>query len=188
MSSKILTKRQNYRLCYAGAYGNRARQWASLDEWRASGYAEPVALRVALAGGGGPSEFNVLPSQVDHLVNPWGVPRECVQVAEMLDGCRILQGEYLCDVVEVGGSAYHCAFLHTRETGPMPLALKKSSCTAYGLAADLLLREVMTPASHEDWRDLTSRYSGHVLEVSVWDRPVGDLPRRYAIVWEVRCY
>ena len=59
---------------------------------------------------------------------------------------------------------------------------------ASGLRADLLLSSVMTPSSLDDWEMLTSRFPGHVLEVSVYDRCLGDVPGRNALVWEVRRY
>jgi len=59
---------------------------------------------------------------------------------------------------------------------------------AQKLRSDLLLKLAMTPASHEDWNLLLERYPGHVLEVSVYDRCLGDTPGRNALVWEVREY
>jgi len=46
----------------------------------------------------------------------------------------------------------------------------------------------MTPSSHDDWNELLERYPGHVLEVSIYDRCLGDLPNRNSLVWEVRKY
>lgn len=188
----ILTKKRNYELCHVGAYGNRVRQWASLDEWQASGYADPVAMRVALpGGGGGPSQFGVPRDLVMHQAFDWlamGIPLECVRLAEMADGLRVLQGEYLNDVYVQDGVVHSSAFLHTFCSGPMPVALQSSKSYAFGLRADFLLRSRMTPSSYADWRELLERYPGHVLEVSVWESCLGDIPGRNAIVWEVRRY
>jgi hypothetical protein len=54
--------------------------------------------------------------------------------------------------------------------------------------ASLLIREAMTPSSYDDWLMLIDRYPGHVLEVSIYDRCLGDVPGRNALVWEVRRY
>jgi hypothetical protein len=59
---------------------------------------------------------------------------------------------------------------------------------AQGLRADLLIREAMTPASYDDWQILLERYPGHVFEVSIYDRCLGDCPNRNALVWEIRRY
>ena len=67
-------------------------------------------------------------------------------------------------------------------------ALSAAPEVAHRLRSDLLLEAAMTPASHEDWRRLLERHPGHVLEVSVYDRCLGDTPGRNALVWEVRMY
>ena len=189
----ILTKRRNYELCHGGGYGNRVRQWASIDEWCASGYIAPVAMRVALpGGGGGPSKFNVSPEYVAVVARYWetyhGIPQECIRLSEMADGLRILQGEYLNDVCTTEGETQHGVFLYTRESGPMPLALKASRATTFGLRADLMIRAAMTPSSYSDWQELLNRYPGHVLEVSIWESCLGDCPGRNAVIWEIRRY
>jgi hypothetical protein len=190
--SVIANKKKNYELCHSGAYGNRVLQWASLAEWKASGYNKPVAMRVAGSAGGGPSSFHVPSNGVEMLARSWQkwkrVSLDDIRLSEMADGPRVLQGEYLNDVYIQDGEPHHCYFLGTFESGPMPLALEKSSFTTYGLRADLLLRHYMTPASYEDWQGLLLQYPGHVLEVSVWDSCLGDLTNRNAIVWEIRRY
>lgn len=197
--NKILTKDENYALCHAGGYGNRIRQWSSYKALRDSGYAEPVAVRVRMgSGGGGPSQFRVPQHEVEPLMKKWcdqyGISLNQFEFTEMADSPRILQGEYRNDVLEIDGRVVHGAFLHTFKTGPMPEALKaqrlspEGSLTAYGLRSDLIIRNAMTPSSYEDWQELLTRYPGHVLEVSVWEQCIGDLPHRNAIVWEVRYY
>jgi hypothetical protein len=64
----------------------------------------------------------------------------------------------------------------------------KRSEGIFGLRAAIMLRAAMTPSSYEDWRVLLDQYPGHVLEVSVYDRCIGDTPGRNALVWEVRRY
>lgn len=187
----IGTKKLNYQLCHAGAYGNRVRQWESLEAWRASGFLEPVAMRTALQAGGGPKAFNVQPADVELQAHKWmlqGISRECIRLSEMVDGLRILQGQYLNDVYVQDGEARWGYFWCTFATGAMPIAFKKESRTAFGLRADLLIRSAMTPSSYSDWRELLERYPGHVLEFSVWESCVGDIPGRNAIVWEIRRY
>lgn len=180
----IKTKGQNYRLCNAGEYGNRMRQWSSVDEWVASGYADPVALRVSMEKPGGPKEFNVSPADVDSVIRKWecehGVRRDQVRVAEMANGPRILQGKYAND--------FTGELLYTLGSGPLPTALEQWHSYAFGLRSDLLIRNTMTTASYEDWTELLLRYPRHVFEFSVWDSCVGDTLGRNAIVWEVRTY
>lgn len=180
----ITTKRQNYELCHAGAYGNRVRQWASIEEWQASDYTGRLALRVALEHGGGPKAFEVAPQYVEEWVTYWdfqfGIRREQIRLSEMADGRRILQGQYAND--------FTGEFFHTFETGPMPEALAQSHAYAFGLRSKLLMRAHMTPSSYADLEVLLERYPDHVFELSVWASCLGDTPGRNVIVWEVRRY
>ena len=176
----ILTKRQNYE------------QWDSIEAWMASGYDEPVAMRVALEVGGGPKAFHVPACEVEARARAWmlgawvngneGVcfPRECIRLAEMANGRRILQGQYAND--------FTGEFLHTFETGPMPEALAKSHAYTFGLRSKLLLQAHMTPSSYADLEVLLEQYPDHVFELSVWASCLGDTPGRNAIIWEVRKY
>jgi hypothetical protein len=179
----ILTKRQSYELCHAGAYGNRVRQWDSIEAWQASGYDEPVAMRVALESGGGPKVFYVPPCNVGIIAELWGdlgVRRDQIRLSEMADGRRILQGQYAND--------FTGEFLHTFETGPMLEALTKSHAYAFSLRSKLLLQAHMTPSSYADLEVLLEQYPDHVFELSVWASCLGDTPGRNAIIWEVRRY
>ena len=180
----ITTKRQNYALCHSGGYGNRVRQWVSIEDWKASGYMGVLALRVALQQGGGPKEFHVRPSMVEDWASLWnmmyGVRRDQIRLSEMADGRRILQGQYAND--------FTGEFLHTFETGPMPEALAKSHGYSFGLRSRMLMRAHMTPSSYADLEVLLERYPDHVFEISVWASCLGDTPGRNAIIWEIRRY
>lgn len=149
-------------------------------------------MRVALpSGGGGPSKFYVLPELVSAVAADWvikGIPRQCIKISEMASALRVLQGEYFNEVCTIDGEPHCGIFYHTRESGPMPIALRKSSATTFGLRADLMIQQAMTPSSYADWQILLERYSGHVLEVSIWESCLGDTPGRNAVVWEVRRY
>jgi hypothetical protein len=186
----VLTKKQNYRLWQGGAFGNKLRAWRSLREWRFSDYRGPVALRSLGAAGGGHCIYDVNPGQVTLAIEEMhrrGVPDGAIMVNEMApSNAYILQGEYLNAVREDGLWGH---FFHSQVSEPMRIALLSwRARTTHGLMSDLLIREAMTPASYEDWRELLDRYPDHVLEVSIFDRCLGDLPHRNALVWEVRRY
>lgn len=187
-SDPVLSKRQCYRLWQAGEFGNKLRAW-TVDGWRASGFVGPVMLRTTL-GGGGPCSGVLAPLAACVALGMWAhdlrLSLTDVVVCEAADvAATTLQGEYLNDVLPDGSWGH---FLHSRERRPMREALKLSSRTAVGLSSSLILRGAMTPSSWEDWQLLLGRYPGHVLEVSVYDREVGDVPGRNALVWEVRRY
>jgi len=190
----VLRKSQCYRLWQSGAFGNKLRAWRTVEEWRASGHREPVTLRCLLGPGGrGPCSYDVRPDEVDGILGTWtrlGISREDVMLNEGApDDAVLVQGEYLNDVVTLGDGELACGiFYHSLVRRKMRDALAAGARTATGLAATEILRRHMSSASYEDWQDLIGRYPGHVLEVSVYDRYLGDLPRRNALVWEVRRY
>jgi len=188
----VLTKKQNFRLWQGGEFGNKLLAWRTVSDWRASGFAGSVVLRVLLPVGGGPTLYNVRPNEVDGVVREWtrsGVPLEDIMVNEAApDRDVVLQGEYLNDVYGAGDDVSWGYFLHSRVVRHMRDALAERSGVVCGLAADVMLRQAMTPSSHEDWLLLLDRYPGHVLEVSIYGRCLGDTPWRNTLVWEVRRY
>jgi hypothetical protein len=188
----VLTKRQNFQLWQSGAFGNKLRAWRTIGEWRASGFSGLVALRSLQPGGGGPCRYNLAPVDVPHVVREWtthGVAYDQIMVNEMAsDGSILLQGEYLNDIYVIDGEPRWGYFLHSRARVAMRGALAIVPAIAWGLRADLMLREAMTPSSYDGWRELLDRYPGHVLEVSIYDRCLGDIPNRNALVWEIRRY
>lgn len=186
----ILNKRENFRQWQSGAFGNKLRAWRSPDEWLDSDFRGLVVLR-SLMDGGGPCEYNLTREQAHHAILRWeasGVPRERIMVNEAApDQSVLLQGEYLNDI-HLGDAPNWGYFYYSRTKAQMRDALKAAPEVALGLRSDLMLRLAMTPSSYEDWLSLLSRYYGHVFEVSIYERCLGDIPGRNALVWEVRRY
>lgn len=200
MTDAILSKRQNYRLWQGGAFGNKLRAWNSIEKWRADlqgegfhGRQGVFALRTLLPSGGGPCRFGLRSLGVMELVNEWcrcGLPRDAIMINEQApDESIVVQGEYLNDVCVVDGKTHWGYFYFSRVRMPMRPALTwRRPEVAYDLQANLMIREAMTPSSYEDWQVLLEQYPGHVLEVSIYSRCLGDIPGRNALVWEVRRY
>ena len=189
----VLNKKENYRLWQSGAFGNKLRAWRTVDEWRESGYDGLVALRTLLSvGGSGPCAYDVSPDQVGRVCDYWrilGVPVASIMVNEMGPRGEILQGEYFNGItIGENGDTLWGDFFYSTTPKPMRDALRLDGTETYGLRADFLIRNAMTPASYEDWQQLLTDYPDHVLEVSIYDRCLGDLPHRNALVWEVRRY
>lgn len=186
----ILNKRENFRLWQSGAFGNKLRAWRTPDEWLDSDFRGQVVLR-SLMDGGGPCEYNLTREQAHRSILRWeeaGVPRERIMVNEAApDQCVLLQGEYLNDI-HLGDAPNWGYFYYSRVRAQMRDALKAAPEVSCGLRSDMLLRLAMTPSSYEDWLVLLERYHGHVFEVSIYDRCLGDVPGRNALVWEVRRY
>jgi hypothetical protein len=188
----VLTKRQNYALWQSGAFGNKLRAWRSVGEWQASGFRGRVVLR-ELGRGGGRCLYNVEPDAVFDSLLVWaagGVTLDQVMVNEVApDQDVVLQGELYNGVLQdEEGFAIWDYFFYSTFRAQMRDALWHRPEHTYGLRADVLLRRAMTDASYEDWRILLDQYPDHVLEVSIYDRCLGDIPGRNALVWEVRRY
>jgi hypothetical protein len=192
MFDPVLSKAQNYRLWRSGAFGNKLRSWRSIAEWQQSGFQGRVALRCLLAGGG-KCTYDLEPRDVADVHGSWmqgGIPDEAITIDEAAPAdVVILQGEYLNGVNSRGDSSFWRGyFYHSRARRQMRDALREEHNVCEGLVADLTIRRSMTPASYEDWQGLLEIYPDHVLEVSIYDRCVGDVPHRNALVWEVRRY
>jgi hypothetical protein len=179
----ILNKRQNYALWQSGAFGNKLRAWRSVDEWQASGFCGQVTLRT-LRGVGGLCYYDLRPGAVAPILQTLaaaGIDCSDLMINESApDDTVILQGEY-------DNELWGC-FRYSTLQRKMRDALREASQETYGLRSDMLLRGAMLPSSYEDWRVLLDQYPKHVLEVSVYDRCLGDTPGRNALVWEVRRY
>ena len=184
----ILTKKQNYRLWQSGAFGNKLRAWRTVEEWQASGFGGSVSLRCLRDnpnGERGPCMYDVASGEVEFWIDEFArtsfVRRDEIMINESApDEAVVLQGEYLNELQ--GGLYYSRVQLKMRD------ALRIAPEGALGLRADMLLRGAMTPSSYDDWRLLLDAYPGHVLEVSIYDRCLGDVPGRNALVWEIRRY
>jgi hypothetical protein len=192
-TDQVLTKEQSYRRWQDGIYGNKLRAWRTVREWEASGFQGSVVLRTLLSiGGSGSCRYNLSPEEVGPIVDGWealGIPTESIMVNEAApDEIVLLQGEYLNDFYVVDNNLVWADFLYSREKRQMRDALKAAPERSRGLRTGLLLKMAMTPASHESWLRLLDEYPGHVLEVSVYDSCLGDVPGCNALVWEVRKY
>ena len=192
-STGILSKKQNYALWQSGAFGNKLRAWRTIDEWLASGFTGSVSLRTLLRGGNGPCIYDVPSDQVLRAIDHWrivGVSSNAIMINESApDDAVVLQGEYLNAIGALHESVSQWGyFLHSRAQYKMRDALRLAPVISQGLLSDLLIREVMTPSSYDDWQILLERYPDHVFEVSIYDRCLGDIPNRNALVWEIRKY
>lgn len=182
MRTSILTKSQSVRLWQSGAFGNKLRSWNSLEEMCKCGFEGRVAMRSRSGRGGGVCIYDVPSDDVAAILEYQDTERHDLMINEMAPSeATVVQGEYLNDALSWG------YFLYSRALVPMREALRTPS-TSTGLQTDFILREVMTTASWEDWQELIARYPGHVLEVSIFDHCLGDIPGRNALVWEVRRY
>lgn len=185
----VTNKRRNYELWTSGAYGNRLRSWRSVEEWRRSRFLGAVALRELGPTGEGRCAYTLCPETVECLYFSWiasgSRPEDVVVCEQAPDERLVVVGEYHHDPLP-DSSFRHFFFSRVRK--PMRLALREGGQVAVGLRATAILRQAMTEASWRDFEELVLAYPGHVVEVSVYDHCLGDLPGRNALAWEVRRY
>jgi hypothetical protein len=184
----VTGKRRSHELWTSGAYGNRLRSWG-VGEWRRSGFTGLVALRELGWTGEGHCSYYLRPAEVEVELCMWlslGVRLENVIVCEQAPDDRLVVcGEYHHDLLP-DGTFRHLFYSRVRRS--MRFALREGGRVASGLRATAILREAMTDRSWADFGELVLAYPGHVVEVSVYDHCLGDLPGRNALVWEVRRY
>ena len=180
---KITSKPQGIALWTAGAFGNKLRTWPTLEACLASGYRGRVGLRyIDPRGGGTPWEAHV---PIDELALRMLARRVCglrddltLFCEEAPDHRLILNGEF-SDLY-----GFYCSNIKK----PMRAALKEGGRWVSVAAGRLMLKHCMTPSSWSDFEALLEVYPEYVIELSVYDIPLGELRGRNALIWEVRQY
>jgi len=179
----IRTKRQFVREYQKGTFGNRAPTWNTLAEFQASGYRGLVHIRNRVAGG--PTWYDI-PAQ--EVAQTWtdlvrkGIKADSLYLSGMAPHHKgTIQGEIRRD--ELWLTLTYCS-----AKLPMRESMANGASTAHGLAATMMLRHYMDPASFDWVMDLLDMYPDHVIEFSCFSIPWGTIPNRNTVVWEVRQY
>ena len=84
----------------------------------------------------------------------------------------------------LGGLNLH----YTYVKNPMNKALRISSENTQGLEAKMLLEKYLSPSSISDIYCLLDTFPESVIEFSSYRIPVGNIPGRNTVIWEVRNY
>lgn len=173
----VKNKKQMYKILAQGGFGNCVKQYNSLEEFQQSGYDRLVGIR-SLRRGGLFIPY-VKPEDVKTHLNKFP---EGYNISPMQDDKRIrVQGELFRDE---SGLRLFCSFVQE----PMRAALKKGGQQYSNLEALRILKRNFWPSSYDDIMELLDDYDGHVVEFSCYSIPVGSLPHRNVIIWEVRQY
>lgn len=184
----IDTKTKMYKLLRAGKLGNIFRVFSSVEEVKKSGL-KKVAVRYADRSATGKYFFEVtsvenIDKTVESLVRR-GANREYLLFNEgdfgIMDKMTI-QGE----VGEVGGN-FELAYsqipgITNRE------ARIRGYIRAVGLKARLMLKYYMWWDDYEWILNLLDKYPEHIIEFTTYSVPVGGIPNRNTVIWEVRHY
>lgn len=181
----ITDKHQMYRMLSRGIFGNTTKQWFSVEDWlREAPFAEFWGIRTLAIGG---------PCR---LMCPLG---EVVETATSDEFAAA--GVNISGMIDTITNVTLWAEVYDSDTGLLVYAMegppKASSWRQWmpthgkhyeGLAAQMLLKKHLWPASYDDIMSLRDLYPGHVYEFSACEDAVGVIPDRNAIMWEVRKY
>lgn len=179
----IRTKAQMYSLLLGGRFGNFVRAWDTLPEVLSSGYRGLVSLRSRERSN--PIRLYHIP--IDDLEATVAKQTDAQRAAGFVfseappDHKRTIQGELMRD--EAG---YYLHYSFSPE--PMRIALEQDGQHARGLAAKLLLEHYLEPSDYDALQDLLDAHPGAVIEFTGFTVPVGVIPHRKMVVWEVRNY
>ncbi len=185
---EIRNKREFYDLYTKGLLGNRALAWNSLDELLKSNWRGGVCIR----GTGIPrtsARFDIPFEGVDEEIKKLreeGIPLSILRFNQSMPNMSlVLQGE----VMRFPG---RLELTYTRVKKPMNQALKEEERYISGLNALMLLKRSLDPSSLSDVELLMDTYGtgrgSAVVEFSTYSVPVGDIPNRNTVIWEVRNY
>jgi hypothetical protein len=176
-----------YKRLRSGDFGNALRTWDSLKAQRADHYYGELSLRCKDRIEG-PSLVGVpaIPTALTlrrllQFANYHGLEEDEIMLGERAPDHRItIQGEVMTGLYGPE-LRYSCLQTHMR-------AAMREDCHAYGLAALTILQDHLSPSSYEDLQALLELYPDHVIEFTTFDGPVGSLPGRNTVIWEVRLY
>jgi hypothetical protein len=147
-----------------------------------------VTIRYRGEGGGSQfTRYNVPAADVAAAVAEF---QRAGAAAERFNFNEAAPDERLVFQGEVTQSTEHITLRMSEEKTNMRSAMANTDRVKhlYGLQAIHKLRTALSPSSYADLRALWELYPTAVVELSVYEMPVGDLKGRNAVVWEVRDY
>ena len=181
----ILYKSEYYALYEAGFFGNKARTWGSYDEIIKSGYNGTVSMRSKKGINRKMVRYRCPINEIQEEIMRWqknGHPKEAIGFNEsMPDEYLTIQGELMR--TDTG-----LFFLYSTLKETMNTSLEKESFRCWGLEALSLVRAHISPASLSDMESILETFPNDIIEFSSYSVPVGDIPGRNTVIWEVRGY
>lgn len=180
---RITDKTMALGMLRAGLFGNTLRTWATVADMRADGYAGPVTMRYAV-GNTPLCAYRVTQEEIPERIEKWasnGADAGRIQFNESAPDDRlVVQGE----VQRIPGGL---VLTYSRKRLPMRDALRTAE-RAKGLEALMILQRDLWPSDLSDVDALLDIYEDSVVEFSAYEVPVGCIPNRNTVIWEVRNY
>ncbi len=194
LNRKIKSKSEFYKLYNNYLLGNRPLAWDNLKDAIKSNHKGTATIRDARGTKRG--DINALLPMflvpIDKLketvkqLEEKGISQNSMKFNQsMPDEHLTIQGELLKNHEGIN-------LLYTHIPKPMNIALKEQTFHAHGLKAELILKHFLWPSSYEEIISLLDFFShedsssSSVIEFSSYSIPVGHLPGRNTVIWEVR--
>ena len=184
MYKGIPDKETSYALYDAGKFGNRLRGWQNYAALCRSEYYGQLTMRYAAADSKW-CAYKVARKDVSDLMVKWrdeGANMTKIRFNESApDDHLLIQGE----IQEHSRNKYMLSYSTNKVT--MREAMKHPKSTLGGNAIQVL-QEHMALESMRNLRRLFATYPMAVVEFSVYDHNLGDVPDNNTVFWEVRNY
>ncbi len=184
-TEKIPTKVECYERYNAGAFGNKPLTWDSPEEIRKSGWSGRVCIRSKIGTRRGNVRYNIPLSELDKEIA--SLMESDVKIKHMRFN-QSMPDEHLTIQGELMRTERGLYLLYSTIQFPMNEALRREQKHVFGLQAHMLLRQNLYPSSLSDIEALLEIYQDSVIEFSSYKIPVGNIPGRNTIIWEVRNY
>lgn len=184
MIEAIKTKEQSVELFRAGYFGNRVRQWNTLEELDADPFDGLVVLRQRSrpAGGRGITIYDIEKKHASKVLSSQaciGQPISSFYFNEAIIPSDVLfQGE-ICRTIKGLYLLYSTLPMHMHD------ALLKEPKHAFGLKARLLMEYFLDSSGLICIYEFLERFDDHVVEFTCCSKSFGDLGWR-TIIWECR--
>lgn len=186
LSKKKLCLKQDYLLFYdLGLLGNKALAWNSLDEIILSGYKDPICIRPRKKSTIKVTKYDIplenAEKEINNMINLGIKPEDIAFNQSMPNKHLLIQGELM--ITEKGLTLFY-----TLAKKPMNLGFQEHSAHADGLRAKMILEKYFYPSTLADIQALFENFPDSVIEFSCYNVPVGNIPGRNTVIWEVRNY
>jgi|APSaa5957512535_1039671.scaffolds.fasta_scaffold69000_3 hypothetical protein len=190
-TKKIKSKEIFYILYNKGVLGNRPKTWNSIEEINQSNWAGKYTIRIAVPGHKG--MYNIPKETLQEKINnlkSQGIEEKHIVFNQSMPDHKIkIQGEII-EITTEESNGFPAGIYLTYSTvkDTMKEGLKKQTLHAKDNEAIVLLKKHLNPNSQLEIQNLINNFPNHVVEFSVYENNIGDLPERNTIIWEVRSY
>lgn len=185
MARPVLYKQQFVDRFLQGEFGNKTMTWATLQEFKASGYKGPCSIRCRKLNSpccAMSIEHYWVERAFHMLLNVHSEQASELYIAQMCPTEKTLfQGE-------VERSNKHLSLFYSTIAKPMRDSLREGGRQVYGIVAERLLQHFMDTNSYEWLQHLLDSYENHIIEFSVLDKKWGTHRGYNTLFWEVRLY